>query len=326
MTARRAQIALGVLWLLAGLLQFQGFMYTHAFVREVLGVNADGQPAPLAATITGLVGLYGRDLPLWNTLVGELQCAIGLGLIVSRRSVRPALAVGFVWCLVVWTVGEGLGGILTAQPLSPLMGAPGAALIYGLVGLLVWPRDERAERSSTRHRPLASRGGRLIWAVLWLEAAALWLTGAQGSPADQLRAMATAAPEPLAGWDRALAGVLQGAGGAVPPALAAVSVAVGLGVLTRMRPAALAGGSLLALAYWVFGQSLGGPFWTGASTDVNSGPLFVLLAAYLSAPLRLPQPLAAGTRASAGGGATVAPRPWREQPSPPDEAGGTRLG
>jgi hypothetical protein len=137
--------------------------------------------------------------------------------------------------------------------------------------------------------------------------------------------MAASAPAPLASVDRALADVLHGAGGAAAPALATLSVLVGLGVLTRLRPLALLVGSLLALAYWAFGQSLGGPFWAGASTDVNTGPLFVLLAAYLFAPLPLPQSLAAGARARDLGGATVASGLWRAQPSPPDETG-TRLG
>jgi hypothetical protein len=56
-------------------------------------------------------------------------------------------------------------------------------------------------------------------------------------------------------------------------------VAVAAGVWTgRGRVVALLAGALLALAYWVLGQSVGGPFWTGTATDVNAGPLFVLLA------------------------------------------------
>ncbi len=38
---------------------------------------------------------------------------------------------------------------------------------------------------------------------------------------------------------------------------------------------------MISLGYWVFGQSLGGPFWVGNATDVNAGPLFVLLAVAL---------------------------------------------
>jgi len=330
MNVRRVQIALGVLWLLDGLLQFQSFMYTHAFVRELLAVNADGQPGPVAVSIRALSSLYGHDLALWNTLAAELQCAIGLGLIASPRSVRPALAASLVWCLVVWLVGEGLGGILTATPLSPLMGAPGAALIYGLVGLLVWPARQQAAAArdgvpDPAETPWRARAGAVAWAGLWLEAAALWLSGAQGSPAGQLRAMASGAPAPLAGADRVLAGVLHGAGAAGPLVLAALSVAIGLGVLTRLRWAALLAGGLLALAYWVFGQSLGGPFWAGASTDVNSGPPLALLAACLSVPLPLPQRGARRAPEGALRGATVASSRWREQPSPSDERR-TRLG
>ena len=47
------------------------------------------------------------------------------------------------------------------------------------------------------------------------------------------------------------------------------------------RARTLAVGSALSLAYWVFGQDLGGPFWSEAATDVNAGPLFVLLAVCL---------------------------------------------
>ena len=48
-----------------------------------------------------------------------------------------------------------------------------------------------------------------------------------------------------------------------------------------LRWPALATGIVVSLAYWVLGQSLGGPFWIGNATDVNAGPLFVLLAVAL---------------------------------------------
>lgn len=54
-----------------------------------------------------------------------------------------------------------------------------------------------------------------------------------------------------------------------------------IGVWTRLRWPALAIGVVLSLAYWVLGQSIGGPFWIGNATDVNAGPLFVLLAVTL---------------------------------------------
>jgi hypothetical protein len=50
-------------------------------------------------------------------------------------------------------------------------------------------------------------------------------------------------------------------------------------VWTRLRSAALLLGAALSLVYWIYGQSLGGPFWAGSATDLNTGPLLVLLAA-----------------------------------------------
>ena len=45
-----------------------------------------------------------------------------------------------------------------------------------------------------------------------------------------------------------------------------------------LRWPALVLGIVVSLAYWVFGQSLGGPFWSESATDVNAAPLLVLLA------------------------------------------------
>jgi hypothetical protein len=130
-TRRHVQLALGVLWLLDGLLQFQGYMYTHAFVRDALAANAAGQ--------TGAAGRMGSDA-----------------------------------------------------------GRPGSRRRRS--------RDARASGDLGGDRP---------------------------------------------------------------------------GVWTRLRWAALALGMALALAYWVFGQLLGGSFWSGSSTDVISAPLLALLGACL---------------------------------------------
>ena len=59
--------------------------------------------------------------------------------------------------------------------------------------------------------------------------------------------------------------------------LAILSLAIAVGVWTRLRSEALLLGALLSIAYWALGQSLGG-LTTGKATDPNAGPLFVLLA------------------------------------------------
>ncbi len=285
-TRRGIQIALGCIWLLDGLLQFQSYMYTHAFIAEVIEPTAKGQPGFIGDPILTLAHLYGHDLTLWNTLAAEIQCAIGLGLILSRRSVRPALLVSFVWAFVVWWFGEGFGTILSGAPVSPLMGAPGAVIVYGLIGLLVWPKDAEGERSAADGGLLGDRGGRFVWSLIWLEAAVLWLLHvdrSKGAIHEQISGMAAMSPHWLATAQSSVAKSSGGHGVTIATLLALASVLIALGVWTRLRPGALAIGAALALVYWVFGQSLGGPFWAGNATDLNTGPLLVLLALTLTA-------------------------------------------
>jgi hypothetical protein len=170
------------------------------------------------------------------------------------------------------------------------MGAPGAVLLYGLIGLLVWPTSRPAERSAADGGPIGDRGGKIIWSVLWVEAAYLWLLNVNSSKNaihDQLLGMASAAPHVLATWESSVATVAKNNGVTLAIVLAVASAAIAGGVWTRWRPIALGGGIVLVLAYWVLGQSMGGPFWIGNATDVNSGPLFVLLALTLMPPLTI---------------------------------------
>jgi hypothetical protein len=280
-TRRGVQIALGVIWLIDGVLQFQSYMYTHAFLAQVVEPTAVGQPAFIADPIITMARFYGHDQVLWNTLAGELQCAIGLGLIVSRRTVRAALIVSFVWAPFVWWLGEGFGTLFSGAPVSPLMGAPGAVIVYGLIGLLLWPRDLAGESEALDGGLLGRRGGRLVWSAIWLEAAVLWFLNVDRSRSaihDQISGMASASPSWLAGAQHSVANALAGHGVLIATILGIASILIALGVWTPVLRGALALGALLALAYWIFGQSLGGPFWSGSATDVNTGPLLVLLA------------------------------------------------
>jgi hypothetical protein len=116
---------------------------------------------------------------------------------------------------------------------------------------------------------------------MWLEAAVLWFLGvnrSSGSIHDQITSMASASPSWLAGVQNSAASAAQGHGVLIATVLGLASVGIALGVWTRFRNVALVIAVALSLAYWVFGQSLGGPFWAGSATDVNSAPLFVLLA------------------------------------------------
>jgi hypothetical protein len=279
-TTRGVQVTLGLMWLLDGLLQFKSFMFTHAIVTEVFEPAIHGQPAFIGDPMRTFAHFYGHDLTLWNSLSGEIQVAIGLALICSRRLVRPALTVSFAWALVVWWFGEGFGGLTSNTLPSPLMGAPGAVILYAIVGLLVWPTDRCDGRSPAALGPLGDRGGRYLWSGLWAMSAGLWLANvnrAKEATHDMIAEMAQASPHWLATIQDSLAKHTVGHGATIAIVLALVSLAVAAGVWTPLRWAALAVGIALSLAYWLYGQSLGGPFWVQSATDVNTGPLFVLL-------------------------------------------------
>ncbi len=280
-TTRGIQIALGVFWLLAGIFQFKSFMYTHAIVTEVFAPAAKGQPSFIGGPMNTFADFYGRDLTLWNTLAAEIQVAIGLGLILSRKTVKPALLVSFGWALIVWWFGEGFGGLTSNTLPSPLMGAPGAVILYAIVGLLVYPTGRERGISPADTGPLGDRGGLWAWSALWAMSAGLWLANvnrAKGATQEMINGMAAASPHWLAKFQTSSATHTHGHGTTIAIVLAIVSVAVALGVWTPLRWPALALGIVVSLAYWVLGQSLGGPFWAESATDVNAGPLFVLLA------------------------------------------------
>jgi hypothetical protein len=284
-TTRGIQIALGLVWLLDGLFQFKSFMYTHGIVSEVFAPAAEKQWSIVGGPMKTIDAFYGHDLTLWNTLAAEIQVAIGLGLILSRRTVKPALLVSFGWALVVWWFGEGFGGLTSNTLPSPLMGAPGAVILYAIIGLLVYPTGKREGRSPADMGPLGDRGGLIAWSGLWALSAGLWLVNvnrAKDATHEMIKAMAAASPHWLAKLQNSVGHHTQGHGATIAVVLAIVSLAVAVGVWTPpLRWAALVVGIALSLAYWVLGQDIGGPFWVESATDVNSGPLFVLLASAL---------------------------------------------
>jgi hypothetical protein len=280
-TARGVQIALGLIWLLDGLFQFKSFMFTHGIVTEVFEPAMRGQPAFIGDSMRTFDDFYGRDLTLWNSLSGEIQVAIGLGLMCGKRLLKPALAVSFAWALYVWWFGEGFGGLTSNTLPAPLMGAPGAVILYAIIGLLVWPTGKAEGRSPAALGPLGDRGGLYLWSGLWAISAGLWLANvnrAKEATHGMIVEMAEVSPHWLATIQDSLAKHAVGHGTTIAVVLAVVSLAVAIGVWTPLRWPALAIGILLSLVYWLYGQDLGGPFWSESATDVNAGPLFVLLA------------------------------------------------
>lgn len=276
---RAVQSVLGLIWLLDGALQFQSFMYGKGFVQMLTGM-ASGQPVWLHDSIVWGAQALQQHQAVGNTLCALIQLAIGLGLL-YRRTVVPALVASFAWTLVVWWFGEAFGMLFMTMA-SPLTGAPGAVVLYAIVGAIVWPTD----------RPgglLGVRGAKTAWAAVWLVMAWLWLE-APSSGANAISNTINAAPSGMSWLSTVqywVAGWTTGAGLPIAVVLAIVSAAIGVAVAAGWRPRAfLALAITLNLAYWVLGQGLGGIF-EGGATDPNSGPLFVLFALAIY-PLAVP--------------------------------------
>ena len=142
-TQRVLQIILGLFWLLDAGLQFQPFMFRSSFTTTYLLNNARNQPDVVRWIITNVGHFVGPHVAVWNTFFALIQVAIGAGLL-FRRTVRPALVVSFFWAFGVWFFGEGLGQIFTGSA-SALTGAPGSVFLYGLIGLMAWPRSAPTE-------------------------------------------------------------------------------------------------------------------------------------------------------------------------------------
>ncbi len=275
--ARRALVsALGLLWVLDGALQLQPYMYSGGFITQ-LKQGALSEPRWLEASIGWSAHLFAQNATLWNTLFALIQLSIGIGLL-YRPTVKPALALSFAWALVVWWFGEAFGFMLMQMTAaSPLLGAPGAALLYGLAGAALWPTE----------RPgglLGLRGTRAAWATLWLAMAWLWLQFQNSGPnaiAAQIKVEAPAGASWLSGVEHWAASATTGNGVWLALLLASLSAAIGVSVAANWHPRPfLLVAVALNLIYWAVGEGFGGIF-TGHATDPNTGPLFILFAAVL---------------------------------------------
>jgi hypothetical protein len=292
---RRLQLVLAAVWLWDGVLQYQPFMFTPAFARQLLAPTARGNPALIAHPITFAAGII-ADHPLGtNAAFATIQLLLGCG-IAWKPTVKTTLAASIVWSLAVWWFGEGLGGVLTGTG-NPLSGAPGAVLLYGLLAVLLWPPHTDTAASSAfgfvAAQPVGVRPARVVWLLVWSALAffaALPANRTPGGLRDMISQMASGQPGWLATVENTTARLTDSHGGPVSIVFAVVLAAIALGVFLRPRPlrVVLAVAVVMAAVIWVIGEGLGAPFG-GQATDLNSGPLLALLtAAYW--PIRSPRP------------------------------------
>ncbi len=288
-TQKLLRRVLGVLWLVDGLFQLQPQMFTLKLVNSVMMPAMMGQPGPIADNLFWIMTLTAQHVLLINSLIAVAQIAIGILLLWGRWAQGVVIA-SIGWSLLVWYAGEGFGMLLTGQA-SILTGAPGAVILYPLLGLLIYPRKSSSKAEGTGVDGLLSRKG-LRWSLagFWIFAALLqlqpyWWQAGQG-------------------WGQiSLAlGRLVGAGGLntflvdpvlnkladatvsleIPLNIVLIEVFLGLGIALalvkreHLRPWLVVSLILSFLIWWIT-QAFGMVF-TGFTTDFNSGLLLMLMA------------------------------------------------
>ncbi len=301
-TQRILQIVLGLFWIVDAALQYQPFMFGNQFVPTYITANATGQPEPVAWLITTAGHFISPNIGVWNALFATVQIFIGVGLL-FRRTVRPALVTSFVWAFGVWFFGEGMGMMLTGTA-SALSGAPGSVFVYGLLGLMAWPRHQRSAEAHEGNAPtgIASSAAAqgigaavtplAVWAGYWLLAALLFLLPANRaatSVSGAITGMAPGEPPWYASFLNHVGHWFGSAGLTQTWLLALLAVVVGIGpLLFRRFEGFLVVGFVATILFWLTGQGLGGVL-TGSGTDPNSGPLVAVLALAMM-PTVVPNP------------------------------------
>jgi len=272
--------ALGVLWLADALVKLSlpfGDRPGDQWYEQIM--TAEGGPPGFHRILAWETQVF-ADHPLLWWLPAAAELGIGAWLVIRPGS-RRALAVSAGWAVVVWLAGEGMGGLLTGE--SSILGDfPGAALPYAVAAVILYPRRvPRPGAAAAAEAGILGQWSRMAWLALWIAAA--FFTAMPQLTMNGLDSMLTVsyteAAGPLRSMDAAvLSWLTVGHTSLLGFAAAAVCLAAGFGVFLGAWPRVfLALAMLLVFAGWVVFQNFAG-IYTGAATDVGTGPILILLA------------------------------------------------
>jgi hypothetical protein len=286
------QRILGVLWLIDGLLQLQPQMFTMNMVNGIMKPMLQGQPGLFEPSLQFIVTQTTLHLTAVNLLIAVVQILLGLSfLLFPDRWVKWLVFASIVWAFIVWYGGEGMSMLLTGQA-SILTGAPGAVLLYSLLGLAVYPRkqSDTVSKGATRKAGddglLTRKYLRWVLAGFWCFAALLQLQPnwwQQGQISQAIGAMVGQGGLNSVVVDPVLQQISNATANIEVPlniALIVVFLAIGIGLAVvkdeHVRPFLIA--SIVAsIVFWYFSEAFG-MILTGMATDFNSGLLVVIMA------------------------------------------------
>ncbi len=292
LSRKALQRILGLLWLIDGLLQLQPLMFTGNMINSIMRPMLQGQPPFIEPGLQFIVNQTTLHLAVVNAVIAVVQILLGLGfLLLSDRWVKEAVIASIVWAFIIWYGGEGMSMLFTGAA-SILTGAPGAVLLYPLLGFAVYPRKKfdtvsQQDKAKSRNEGLLSRA-QLRWLLsgFWFFAALLqlqpnwWQSGqisqAIGGMVGQGGLNAVLVDPVLQQVSTITANI------EIPLniTLIVIFLALGIGLAVvkqeRLRPFLIAS-IVVSVIIWYCSEAFG-MILTGMATDFNSGLLIVVMA------------------------------------------------
>src|SRR5258707_7473984 len=262
-------------------------MFTMNMVNGVMKPMLDGQPGVFEPSLQWFVDQTTLHLTAVNLLIAIAQILLGIAfLVLPDFWIKPVVLFSVAWSLIVWYAGEGMNMMFTGQS-SILSGAPGAVLLYPLLGFVIYPRTQASASGKVSEEGLLSRQIlRWVLAGFWVFAALLqlqpnWWQAGQDSGA--IGAMVGAGGLDTVIVDPVLQGISDLTVNAEIPLniiLIVVFLALGIGLAVvkeqQMRPFLITS-IVISVVFWYLTQGFG-MILTGMATDFNSGLLIVLIA------------------------------------------------
>ncbi|HEY6539751.1 MAG TPA: hypothetical protein VIZ18_02395 [Ktedonobacteraceae bacterium] len=292
LSRKTLQLILGFLWLIDGLLQLEPLMFTGNMINSIMRPMLKGQPGFIEPSLQFVVNQTTLHLALANVVIAVVQICLGLGfLLLSDRWIKDLVIASIVWAFIVWYGGEGMSMLLTGQA-SVLSGAPGAVLLYPLLGFAIYPRKKSDAASqqgkmNVRYDGLLTRAHlRWILSGFWFFAALLQLQPNWWQPGQISQTIGAAVGQ--GGLDAVLVDpVLHQLSNITATieiplniALIVVFLALGIGLAVARREqlrAFLIASIVVSIVIWYCTEAFG-MILTGMATDFNSGLLVVVMA------------------------------------------------
>lgn len=142
------RVSLGILWILDAALQMQPQM-PFGFGHFVIASSLDSYPSGMVNILSPAAAIWTGHEILFDSFASAVQIFVGVGFLIMRSSkvVRSVALISIIWAVVIWILGEGMGGIFSPG-ISLITGFPGSSLVYAAASSLLFLYGN--DRSATR--------------------------------------------------------------------------------------------------------------------------------------------------------------------------------